>query len=163
MWRVSLLGTTTAVCGFLEIPAVNGVLPEALLYSNSLMHDDIGTNVLIVDRKTKLRPGGEACPRAKAVGISSRRRYLVVRRPFSANGTQHNAHRRSGRVLVIYTRKKAFSKVTYEEQYHRQWSVSAKNRSSPIVYRSSCLFLSSQPFRLKLKSILASRPTRYYR
>ncbi|KAL1639709.1 hypothetical protein SLS58_007607 [Diplodia intermedia] len=39
-WDIVLLGTTTAVCGILGIPPANGLLPQAPLHSESLMHDD---------------------------------------------------------------------------------------------------------------------------
>ncbi|KAL1892901.1 hypothetical protein Sste5346_006794 [Sporothrix stenoceras] len=37
-WDIVLLGTTTAVCGVLGIPPANGLLPQAPLHSESLMH-----------------------------------------------------------------------------------------------------------------------------
>ncbi|KAK7544625.1 HCO3 transporter family-domain-containing protein [Phyllosticta citribraziliensis] len=37
---IALLGTTTALCGILGIPPANGLLPQAPLHSESLMHDD---------------------------------------------------------------------------------------------------------------------------
>lgn len=39
-WDIVLLGVTTAVCGVLGIPPANGLLPQAPLHSESLMHDD---------------------------------------------------------------------------------------------------------------------------
>lgn len=39
-WDVALLGTTTALCGILGIPPANGLLPQAPLHSESLMHDE---------------------------------------------------------------------------------------------------------------------------
>jgi hypothetical protein len=39
-WDIALLGTTTALCGILGIPPANGLLPQAPLHSESLMHDD---------------------------------------------------------------------------------------------------------------------------
>ncbi|KAF2187234.1 nonglycosylated anion transporter [Zopfia rhizophila CBS 207.26] len=39
-WDIVLLGTTTAICGILGIPPANGLLPQAPLHSESLMHDD---------------------------------------------------------------------------------------------------------------------------
>lgn len=39
-WDVALLGTTTAMCGILGIPPANGLLPQAPLHSESLMHDE---------------------------------------------------------------------------------------------------------------------------
>lgn len=38
-WDVALLGTTTIICGLLGIPPSNGLLPQAPLHSESLMHD----------------------------------------------------------------------------------------------------------------------------
>jgi hypothetical protein len=37
---IALLGTTTALCGILGIPPANGLLPQAPLHSESLMHLD---------------------------------------------------------------------------------------------------------------------------
>jgi hypothetical protein len=37
-WDIILLGTTTAICGVLGIPPANGLLPQAPLHSESLMH-----------------------------------------------------------------------------------------------------------------------------
>jgi hypothetical protein len=37
-WDVALLGCTTALCGILGIPPANGLLPQAPLHSESLMH-----------------------------------------------------------------------------------------------------------------------------
>lgn len=38
---IALLGTTTAVCGILGIPPANGLLPQAPLHAESLMHDEV--------------------------------------------------------------------------------------------------------------------------
>ncbi|KAL2757821.1 hypothetical protein ACRALDRAFT_1079902 [Sodiomyces alcalophilus JCM 7366] len=37
-WDIVLLGTTTILCGILGIPPANGLLPQAPLHSESLMH-----------------------------------------------------------------------------------------------------------------------------
>ena len=37
-WDIVLLGTSTAICGILGIPPANGLLPQAPLHSESLMH-----------------------------------------------------------------------------------------------------------------------------
>lgn len=37
---IALLGITTALCGILGIPPANGLLPQAPLHSESLMHDE---------------------------------------------------------------------------------------------------------------------------
>ena len=37
-WDIALLGCTTAICGILGIPPANGLLPQAPLHSESLMH-----------------------------------------------------------------------------------------------------------------------------
>lgn len=39
-WDIVLLGTTTALCSILGIPPANGLLPQAPLHSESLMHDE---------------------------------------------------------------------------------------------------------------------------
>ena len=39
-WDIVLLGLTTAVCGILGIPPANGLLPQAPLHSESLMHTE---------------------------------------------------------------------------------------------------------------------------
>ncbi|KAK6359902.1 hypothetical protein TWF696_001029 [Orbilia brochopaga] len=40
-WDVMLLGITTGICGVLGIPPANGLLPQAPLHSESLLHDEI--------------------------------------------------------------------------------------------------------------------------
>jgi hypothetical protein len=37
-WDIALLGSTTAICGILGIPPANGLLPQAPLHSESLIH-----------------------------------------------------------------------------------------------------------------------------
>lgn len=39
-WDIVLLGTTTIICGILGIPPANGLLPQAPLHSESLMHTE---------------------------------------------------------------------------------------------------------------------------
>jgi hypothetical protein len=39
-WDVALLGLTTALCGILGIPPANGLLPQAPLHSESLLHEE---------------------------------------------------------------------------------------------------------------------------
>lgn len=39
-WDIVLLGTTTAMCGMLGVPPANGLLPQAPLHSESLMHTE---------------------------------------------------------------------------------------------------------------------------
>ncbi|OAL67166.1 hypothetical protein A7C99_1581 [Trichophyton rubrum] len=48
-WDIILLGTTTALCGILGIPPANGLLPQAPLHSESLMHADTEEAVVEVD------------------------------------------------------------------------------------------------------------------
>jgi HCO3- transporter family len=48
-WDIILLGSTTALCGMLGIPPANGLLPQAPLHSESLMHD---VKEEVVDEKT---------------------------------------------------------------------------------------------------------------
>ncbi|KAF2085224.1 hypothetical protein K490DRAFT_75277 [Saccharata proteae CBS 121410] len=50
-WDIILLGLTTAICGVLGIPPANGLLPQAPLHSESLMHDER-------EDIQKLGPGG---------------------------------------------------------------------------------------------------------
>lgn len=45
-WDIMLLGTTTALCGILGIPPANGLLPQAPLHSESLLHPVIGSAAL---------------------------------------------------------------------------------------------------------------------
>lgn len=40
-WDIALLGTTNALCGVLGLPPANGLLPQAPLHSESLLHDSI--------------------------------------------------------------------------------------------------------------------------
>jgi hypothetical protein len=39
-WDIALLGTTTALCGILGLPPANGLLPQAPLHSESLLHTE---------------------------------------------------------------------------------------------------------------------------
>ncbi|KAM5458187.1 hypothetical protein MaudCBS49596_000099 [Microsporum audouinii] len=48
-WDIILLGTTTALCGILGIPPANGLLPQAPLHSESLMHADTEEVIVEVD------------------------------------------------------------------------------------------------------------------
>jgi hypothetical protein len=54
-WDIVLLGTTTAICGILGIPPANGLLPQAPLHSESLLHtvkyEDITIDETTGDRK----------------------------------------------------------------------------------------------------------------
>ncbi|KAL4788683.1 HCO3 transporter family-domain-containing protein [Aspergillus varians] len=53
-WDIVLLGTTTALCGILGIPPANGLLPQAPLHSESLMHSENEQRTIIVDGEEKL-------------------------------------------------------------------------------------------------------------
>lgn len=50
-WDIVLLGTTTALCGILGIPPANGLLPQAPLHSESLLHT-IQDETIATDEKT---------------------------------------------------------------------------------------------------------------
>ena len=50
-WDIVLLGTTTAICGILGIPPANGLLPQAPLHSESLMHTEREEAQIVVDGK----------------------------------------------------------------------------------------------------------------
>ena len=45
-WDIALLGTTTAICGILGLPPSNGLLPQAPLHSESLLHTEIEPAVI---------------------------------------------------------------------------------------------------------------------
>lgn len=53
-WDIVLLGTTTAICGILGIPPANGLLPQAPLHSESLMHT-VRTEFIAIDEKRQER------------------------------------------------------------------------------------------------------------
>ena len=53
-WDIVLLGTTTALCGILGIPPANGLLPQAPLHSESLMHSAKEEKTIIVDGEEKI-------------------------------------------------------------------------------------------------------------
>ncbi|KAJ5323995.1 hypothetical protein N7476_002595 [Penicillium atrosanguineum] len=53
-WDIVLLGTTTALCGILGIPPSNGLLPQAPLHSESLMHTEKEEQSVIVDGEEKI-------------------------------------------------------------------------------------------------------------
>ena len=52
-WDIVLLGITTAMCGILGIPPANGLLPQAPLHSESLMHTEKEQMQIIVDGEEK--------------------------------------------------------------------------------------------------------------
>ncbi|KAJ5104932.1 hypothetical protein NUU61_002279 [Penicillium alfredii] len=54
-WDIILLGTTTALCGILGIPPANGLLPQAPLHSESLMHAEKEETRVIVNEKVETR------------------------------------------------------------------------------------------------------------
>ncbi|EAW12758.1 HCO3- transporter family protein [Aspergillus clavatus NRRL 1] len=53
-WDIVLLGTTTALCGILGIPPANGLLPQAPLHSESLMHVEKEQETIVVDGEEKV-------------------------------------------------------------------------------------------------------------
>lgn len=54
-WDIVLLGTTTAMCGILGIPPANGLLPQAPLHSESLLHTETeDESVVTVDGQEKI-------------------------------------------------------------------------------------------------------------
>ncbi|KAI9929973.1 hypothetical protein MW887_011783 [Aspergillus wentii] len=53
-WDIVLLGTTTALCGILGIPPSNGLLPQAPLHSESLMHTEQEQHTITVDGEEKV-------------------------------------------------------------------------------------------------------------
>lgn len=53
-WDVVLLGMTTALCGMLGIPPANGLLPQAPLHSESLMHAEKKEQTILVDGEEKI-------------------------------------------------------------------------------------------------------------
>ena len=52
-WDITLLGMTTALCGILGIPPANGLLPQAPLHSESLMHAEEEKLTIVVDGEEK--------------------------------------------------------------------------------------------------------------
>lgn len=56
-WDIVLLGTTTALCGILGIPPANGLLPQAPLHSESLLHIEKEEITVVVsgEQKTEVR------------------------------------------------------------------------------------------------------------
>jgi hypothetical protein len=53
-WDIVLLGLSTALCGILGIPPANGLLPQAPLHSESLMHAEPEEHILIVEGEEKI-------------------------------------------------------------------------------------------------------------
>ena len=52
-WDIVLLGVTTAMCGILGIPPANGLLPQAPLHSESLLHTEMEPLVLLIQGEQK--------------------------------------------------------------------------------------------------------------
>ena len=53
-WDIVLLGTTTALCGMLGIPPANGLLPQAPLHSESLLHSEMEEVRVFVAKEEKV-------------------------------------------------------------------------------------------------------------
>lgn len=53
-WDIVLLGLSTALCGILGIPPANGLIPQAPLHSESLMHTESEEHTVIVDSEEKI-------------------------------------------------------------------------------------------------------------
>ncbi|KAL8964875.1 MAG: hypothetical protein Q9183_004164 [Haloplaca sp. 2 TL-2023] len=53
-WDIVLLGMTTALCGILGIPPANGLLPQAPLHSESLMHTEKEEILISLDGEEKI-------------------------------------------------------------------------------------------------------------
>lgn len=53
-WDIILLGTTTALCGILGIPPANGLLPQAPLHSESLLHTEKEEVQVVVGEEEKV-------------------------------------------------------------------------------------------------------------
>ncbi|KAI4237769.1 MAG: hypothetical protein LQ349_001577 [Xanthoria aureola] len=53
-WDIVLLGTTTVLCGILGIPPANGLLPQAPLHSESLLHTEQEEILISVDGEEKV-------------------------------------------------------------------------------------------------------------
>ncbi|KAM0333460.1 hypothetical protein ACHAQA_002122 [Verticillium albo-atrum] len=74
-WDIALLGTTTILCGILGIPPANGLLPQAPLHSESLMHavieDDPGAATTSAE-DAEMEPGA---PPSKPVMRVYEQRY----------------------------------------------------------------------------------------
>lgn len=54
-WDIVLLGTTTALCGILGIPPANGLLPQAPLHSESLLHSENEETTVYVNGKAEIQ------------------------------------------------------------------------------------------------------------
>ena len=52
-WDIVLLGITTALCGILGIPPANGLLPQAPLHSESLLHTEEEKITITIGRDVK--------------------------------------------------------------------------------------------------------------
>ena len=70
-WDIVLLGTTTAICGILGIPPANGLLPQAPLHSESLMHIVVEEGDSIFEASAQ---GSEGRPRGES-GNQSHSRF----------------------------------------------------------------------------------------
>ena len=55
-WDIALLGLTTAMCGILGIPPANGLLPQAPLHSESLMHKEAESQVVDAAAEANTEP-----------------------------------------------------------------------------------------------------------
>ena len=53
-WDIVLLGITTAICGILGIPPANGLLPQAPLHSESLLHTEKEEVMRIINNEEQI-------------------------------------------------------------------------------------------------------------
>ena len=53
-WDIVLLGSTTALCGILGIPPANGLLPQAPLHSESLLHTEEEEIITLVAAESRI-------------------------------------------------------------------------------------------------------------
>ena len=60
-WDIVLLGTTTAICGILGIPPANGLLPQAPLHSESLLHNETEAVAVTVDGQDEIVSRNTRC------------------------------------------------------------------------------------------------------
>lgn len=78
-WDVALLGCTTALCGILGIPPANGLLPQAPLHSESLLHvvTEAGKPVMVAKGTANQAPIADEPTEAKKAVHEQRWSHLL--------------------------------------------------------------------------------------
>ncbi|KAL9601586.1 MAG: hypothetical protein Q9219_002420 [cf. Caloplaca sp. 3 TL-2023] len=133
-WDVILLGMTTALCGILGIPPANGLLPQAPLHSESLMHTEKEEILISVDGEEKLeyRDVKRVYEQRWSAFLHAGAIIVFISPPF-----QHVLGLTPTSVLAglfMFMGEQSLS-VKYVATFARTTCIRTDSKSSPILYR----------------------------